>query len=128
MARTILLVEDDEPILKLIATTLAKEGHRVFKAIDAGEAEKIWMEAGQSFDLLITDVRLATEEDGFTLAGKFVESHPEVPVIFVSGDRDCFACPAIQKFADSPFIAKPFDIKKMVAVVNKALAQRAPAA
>jgi two-component system nitrogen regulation response regulator GlnG len=123
MARTILLVEDDEPVLGLMATALTKQGHQIFKAHDADEAEKEWTEPGRAFDLLVTDVHLATPEDGFALAQKFLEVHPNVPVIFVSGDRDCFSLPSIRMFGDSPFIPKPFDIKKLLGAVDKLLNQ-----
>ena len=120
---TILLVEDDPEALALMATALTKQGHRVFQATDTIQATELWTEPGRSFDLLITDVRLAEEDDGFVLARKLLEIHPDVPVMFISGDPDCFASPAIARFGDAPFISKPFDLNKMLAAVTKALAQ-----
>ncbi|MDB6037540.1 MAG: Response regulator receiver protein [Verrucomicrobiales bacterium] len=123
MPYTILLVEDDEGVLALISSALSKEGYRVFGTTGTMEAEQLWTNPGSSIDLLITDVRLGGEDNGFVLAKEFVAAHPDVPVIFVSGDRDCFASPSIQLFADSPFIPKPFEIKKMLAKVAEVLAK-----
>jgi len=123
MVRTILLVEDDEPTLALMATALTRQGHEVLKARDTIEAERLWTEPGRLFDLLIADVRLSEEDDGFALARKLLELQPGVPVIFVSGDRDCFACPAVNYFGDAPFISKPFDLNQMIKAVNDVLAK-----
>jgi two-component system cell cycle sensor histidine kinase/response regulator CckA len=123
MARTILVVEDDEPTLTLMASALTKRGHQVFQAKDSNEAELQWGEPGRAFDLLISDIRLPENQDGFALAEKLLETRPDVPVIFVSGDPDCFACPNIRLFGDSPFIPKPFDLHKMVAAVEQVLAR-----
>jgi len=57
------------------------------------------------------------------LAEKLLEAHPEVPVMFISGDKDCFASPSIRQFGDSPFIAKPFNVKQMVAAVDQVLSK-----
>src|SRR5690242_11511654 len=122
MPRRILLVDDDEPTLELLGTTLEKNGFEVVKAKDTTQAKWLWEDAKAPFDLLLTDVRLEAEDDGFMLAARLLESQPNVPVMFISGDEDCFASPAIQRFGDSPFLRKPFDLKKMLASVNKIIA------
>lgn len=129
MKQTILLVEDDAEMSSVLATTLADEGHSVTTAKSRAEAEELSNSAPRPFDLLITDVRLSDddskEENGFALADKLVALNPTLPVMFVSGDPDCFASPSIQRFADSPFLKKPFNLEKFVAVVNKLLAKNA---
>ena len=122
MGRTILLVEDDEHALGLMAAVLSKQGHEVFQAKDGAEAKNHWSDPARKFDLLIADVKLPGE-DGFVLAEKLLETRPNVPVMFISGDRDCFASPSIRAFGDSPFIAKPFNVKQMVAAVDQVLSQ-----
>jgi DNA-binding NtrC family response regulator len=122
MARGILLVDDDEPTLGLMAAILADQGYTVFKATGMYDAMDIWSDPANPIDVLITDVRLQHEENGFVLAGKFLDKRPDVPVIFVSGDPDCFSSPDIARFGDSPFISKPFNAKEMVAAVKKVLA------
>jgi DNA-binding NtrC family response regulator len=122
MAQRILIVEDDEAVLGLLATTLRKNGYEVSEAKSGSQAKWLWEDAKQPFDLLLSDVRLEAEDDGFMLAEKLLASQPNVPVMFISGDQDCFASPAIQKFGDSPFLRKPFDLKKMVRSVADLLA------
>jgi len=120
MGRTILLIEDDEYALGLMATALEKQGHTVFRAKDASEAKNHWSHADRNYDLLISDVKLP-DDDGFVLAESLLEARPTVPVVFISGDKDCFASPSIRQFGDSPFIAKPFNLKQMLAAVNQVL-------
>jgi two-component system cell cycle sensor histidine kinase/response regulator CckA len=122
MGRTILLIEDDEHALGLMAAALTKQGHTVFQARDGSEAKNHWSHADRTFDLLISDVRLP-DEDGFVLAEQLLESRPNVPVMFISGDPDCFASPSIRQFGDSPFIAKPFNVKQMLSAVDQVLSK-----
>ena len=124
MARTILLIEDDEYALGLMAAALEKQGHTVFKAKDGSEAQNLWAPADRHFDLLISDVKLPGE-DGFVLAERLLDSRPDVPVMFISGDKDCFASPSIRAFADSPFIAKPFTGEELSAAVAAVLSPSA---
>ena len=121
---TILLIEDDEHALALMASVLTNQGHTVLQAKDPSEAQNHWTDPERGFDLLITDVKLPGAEDGFTVAERFLKSRPNVPVLFISGDRDCFASPAIRTFGDSPFIAKPFNVKQMIAAVEQVLGVR----
>lgn len=123
MAQTILLVDDEEDALALMGAALEREGYKVEQATNSHDAYRIWTESKPAIDLLISDVRLQEEDDGFVLADKLLAARPGVPVIFVSGDRDCFASPAIQRFGDSPFIRKPFDVRKMVTSVQNVLSK-----
>jgi two-component system, cell cycle sensor histidine kinase and response regulator CckA len=123
MARTILLVDDEEDALAVMSTALKRQGYNVAQATNSGDALRLWTENEPAFDLLISDVRLMEPEDGFVLADKLLAARPGIPVIFVSGDRDCFASPAIQRFGDSPFIRKPFDIRRMLTSVADVLSK-----
>ena len=122
MGRTILVVEDNENALGLMTSVLKGQGHTVFGALDGSEAKNHWTDPDHSFDLLICDVKLP-DIDGFVLAENLLESRPDVPVMFISGDKDCFASPSIRAFGDSPFIAKPFDVNQMLAAVNQVLSK-----
>ena len=121
MPSGILLVDDDGPTLDLMATVLSDQGYQVFKAKCLQEATDIWSDPQNPIDVLITDVRLLHEENGFVLAENFLEARPDVPVIFVSGDPDCFSSPNIALFGDAPFISKPFKSREMVTAVKKVL-------
>lgn len=80
----ILLVEDQEPALEVVARILETQGHEVTTAISGSHALKIYNpEAG--FDLLITDVDMPGDVQGPGLADALLSHQPELPVIFLSG-------------------------------------------
>ncbi|WP_173928746.1 response regulator, partial [Pseudomonas sp. GW531-E2] len=63
---TILVVEDEPTVCELAAEALLDEGYRVLTAADAWEAEAIL--SRESVDLLFTDIDLARNTDGLSLA------------------------------------------------------------
>ncbi len=65
-AATILVVEDEPTVCELAAEALLDEGYRVLTAADAWEAEAIL--ARESVDMLFTDIDLARNTNGLSLA------------------------------------------------------------
>ncbi len=87
-AETIVLVEDDEALLSLVARTLRDFGYRVIPRNDPIEAltPKTAEEAGR-IDLLVTDV-VMPKMNGRELANKMTERIPALKVLFISGYAD----------------------------------------
>ncbi len=85
---TIVLVEDDEALLNLVARTLRDFGYRVIPKNDPLEAldSKTAEEAGR-IDLLVTDV-VMPKMNGRELANKMTERLPALKVLFISGYAD----------------------------------------
>ncbi len=73
---------------ELAAEALLEEGYRVLTAADAWEAEAIL--ARESVDLLFTDIDLARNTNGLSLARCARELSPDLPVVYTSGGRACF--------------------------------------
>ena len=84
---TILLVEDDPPIRRLIRRSLESQGFQLLEASNGQDALLVAAEHSGPIDLLVTDV-VMPRMDGFTLGERLVESHPEVRVLFISGEVD----------------------------------------
>ena len=104
---TLLVVEDESVILKLIQDILGDLGYRVIPAADADEALRELRNHRDDIDLLITDVVLPGKK-GTELAKEAKGISPELKVIFISGYTD-------ERIADTDilqgkvhFIAKPF--------------------
>jgi DNA-binding NtrC family response regulator len=83
--RTILLVGDETEILDLAVSVLSDAGYRPRTAPNGDVALIILQQRGISFDLLITDVMMPGELDGFALARETRELFPEMPIIYLSG-------------------------------------------
>jgi DNA-binding response OmpR family regulator len=79
----ILLIDDDELILKVINRILSREGYEVKTATNGKDAMEL-IEI-QKFDLLITDIMMPYS-NGFEVISKF-KQHPNaegVPIIVIS--------------------------------------------
>jgi CheY-like chemotaxis protein len=81
---TVLLVED-EPLVRIgLAEFLRENGYRVFEANDAPEALSV-LAAGPVIDLVIADVGLPGDMDGFALGRRIKAEWPKIPFIATSG-------------------------------------------
>ena len=80
----ILLVEDDQTIRQVTTRALTKAGYSVISASSAEDAEKIFHERKDEFELLISDIILP-EKNGAELAGELTTIKPDLPVILCSG-------------------------------------------
>jgi two-component system cell cycle sensor histidine kinase/response regulator CckA len=88
-SETILLVEDSEPLRKLVKTYLDSAGFRVFSA-ECGEAAlELSTRIGVTLDLLLTDV-VMPGMNGRVLAEHLLSRQPGMKVLYMSGYTDTF--------------------------------------
>jgi two-component system, cell cycle sensor histidine kinase and response regulator CckA len=80
----ILLAEDEEVLREFANLILRKHGYHVLTARDGLEALNVLEQYKRPVDLLFTDV-VMPRMGGAELFKRFVELHPDVPVIFTSG-------------------------------------------
>jgi two-component system cell cycle sensor histidine kinase/response regulator CckA len=117
---TILLVEDEEGLRALNARGLTSRGYTVLEAGNGVEAIEVLEKHGH-VDLVVSDV-VMPEMDGPTLLKELRWRDPNVKIIFVSGyAEEAFAknLPSEEQYR---FLAKPFTLKQLVAVVKQTLA------
>lgn len=116
---TILLVEDEENLRKLIKTYLKKEKVNLVEAADGKEALELWEE--NDYDLVILDIMLP-EYDGWTVC-KRIRENSHVPIIMLTArSEESDKLFGFELGADD-YITKPFSVKELVARV-KALLKR----
>ncbi|MBW1757173.1 MAG: response regulator, partial [Deltaproteobacteria bacterium] len=109
----ILLVEDERVIRAEIKRILTRDGHDVIDVASVPEAEQ---ERPESFDLVITDVRL-TGETGDVL----IERVGEVPVIVMTAYGSVSAAVDAMKRGAVDYLSKPFEPEALSATVNRVL-------
>jgi DNA-binding NtrC family response regulator len=80
---TILVVDDEPEIRKLVAAMLARSGYRVLVA-DSGENAIRLFKMNPEISLLLTDV-VATGMSGPIIADEIATLKPEIKVLFMSG-------------------------------------------
>ncbi|MCI9844242.1 sigma-54-dependent transcriptional regulator [Flavobacterium pectinovorum] len=119
----ILLIEDDISFCKLLEKFLVKKAFDVTIAFSAAEA-RVYIKK-ESFDLILTDLRLP-DADGIVLMTEFKTSHPEIPVILMTGYSDVNTAVKAIKNGASDYISKPFNPDEVLLVITNAL-QTAPA-
>lgn len=117
---TVLLVEDEPAILKVVRRMLEGRGYQVLAA--AGPAEALRLAAGHQgqVDLLLTDV-VMPGMNGRDLAEALRERHPRARHLFMSGyTADVIAHQGV--LADGiHFVQKPFTAEALAAAVRAAL-------
>jgi|AP45_3_1055517.scaffolds.fasta_scaffold67827_2 DNA-binding response OmpR family regulator len=129
---TILLVEDDPPIRRLIQRVLQGQGYQLLEACNGREALSLAGLHRGTIDLLVTDV-VMPKMDGFTLGERLIESRPDTRVLFLSGQAaQSMAVRGGLKAAGQAFLLKPFTHDCLVRAIRDQLdtdtAARPPAA
>ena len=84
---TVLLVDDDQRILRVVSQMLAIGGHRVLTASSAEEAIETFNQCGVPIDLLISDV-LMPGIKGTDLAERLCAKESELAVLLMTGYVD----------------------------------------
>ncbi len=117
---TILLVEDEPAILKLMTRMLQQKGYRVLHAQTPGEGIRLAREYPGDIDLLITDV-IMPEMNGRELASAVLSLYPRLKCLFMSGyTADVIAHQGLMDRYIN-FIQKPFSTQSMLAKVREVL-------
>jgi two-component system, response regulator PdtaR len=115
---TVLVVEDDWIVREDVVTDLRQEGWAVLEAATGAGALQALHEV-EKVDLLITDIGLADGLTGWDVAEAFRTSHPEVPVIYTSGNP----VNDHRRVAGSVFLSKPVAVSDLTATCRKLLAR-----
>ena len=122
--RVVLLVEDEEPVLRLAERTLTRQGWSV-RAADSGEAALVLLDTGEAEGLaaIVTDM-VMPGMDGLALVRAVRErlGNPGLPAILVSG----YAESALRRDLEAvttTFMAKPYTLRDLVAKLEAEVAQ-----
>jgi two-component system response regulator GlrR len=117
----ILVVDDEEGLLKLLTIRLEAMGYKVTPC-SSGESAVAEARRG-SFDLAITDLRLPGI-DGLVVMQELKAIHSNIPVIVLTAHGSIpNAVEAMQKGAVG-YLTKPFDNKELKVYIEKALGQQ----
>jgi two-component system, cell cycle sensor histidine kinase and response regulator CckA len=117
-ASTILVVDDQAPVVTVLRRMLESAGHRVLVAERPHVALELALRLGAEIDLIISDVVMPEMRGPALLQEILRSSGREYPVIFMSGYSNDDLTPA-----DCVRLHKPFDRAGLLAAVNEALAK-----
>src|SRR5690242_5804709 len=82
---TVLVVDDDARILRVVGLMLSTEGYRVLKADGPEEAVRVFEQKADEIDLLLSDVMMPGMS-GPELETRLHQVRPELPVILMTGN------------------------------------------
>ena len=117
---TILLVEDEEPVRRVVRRLLVSRGYRVLEASGAAAAFEIFARPGPMPDLVLTDL-VMPEMDGRTMVEALRVRFPGVRVLFMSGYTEHPTLKGSILSASERLIHKPFTGDQMTTAVRGAL-------
>lgn len=116
---TILVVEDAEPIRKMVCSMLRVSGYGVKEAAHGAEALGLLEYECESVQLVLTDV-IMPEMSGAELAHHLSRVCPHLPIIFMSGYSEDPVVRSVERIG-SVFLAKPFTASALVEKIRQTL-------
>lgn len=120
MAKNILVIDDDELILRTLKRLLTKEGYKI--TIAPNGAKAFSEVEGHSFDLIISDIKMP-EMDGVEtlkkIRGYFASNNrSQIPEIIITGYAKEKIYQEALKLKAAAYIDKPFDMKPLLEAIH----------
>ncbi|MGE5486826.1 MAG: response regulator, partial [bacterium] len=117
---TVLLVEDDTGVRKLVRSVLESQGYRVLEAADPLVALDLCRSTPDAIHLLLTDV-VMPHMSGRDLAVRAADLRPDMRVLYMSGYTDSVVIHHGIASGDALFIQKPFTPDDLARKVRQVL-------
>jgi two-component system, cell cycle sensor histidine kinase and response regulator CckA len=118
--KTILIVDDEEPLRRLTSTVLKGSGYTVLEAGDPTEAWRIWCRDREKIDLLFTDV-IMPMMSGPEMAREFALMRPGLKIIFTTGSTRLLIRETMDLIPHKRFLEKPYTPRELKDAVSAAL-------
>jgi two-component system cell cycle sensor histidine kinase/response regulator CckA len=117
---TILLVEDEDDVRRIICQVLSRSGYRVLDAPHGEAALDLIQRHQGTIDLLLTDL-IMPKMDGRELAERVCKTWPKMRVLFMSGYAADGPFGSGQLAASAAFLQKPITPQALLEGIRKAL-------
>ncbi|MDT8285325.1 MAG: ATP-binding protein, partial [Thermovirgaceae bacterium] len=116
----ILLVDDEEPLVRLVKGMLEKLGYRVSARSSSLEALEAFRAHPDRFDLVITDMTMPNMT-GEILAQKLMAVRPSIPVVLCTGYSERVTDTKVKSLGIRELIMKPILIREMAFTLRRIL-------
>ncbi len=120
MPRTILVADDEKGIRDTLKRLLEYENYNVLLAEDGKRA--LEMIASEAVDLLLLDIKMPAM-DGLEVLSRVHDSHPDLPVVIISGHGTIQTAVEATRLGAFDFIEKPIGADRILLVIRNGLAQ-----
>ena len=118
---TILLVEDEFPLRTFVSDLLQRCGYTVLEAESGPAALRIWKEARDQIQLVLTDIIMPENLNGIELGLKLLADKPALKVIYTSGYTGNLESRHATLTEGVNFIRKPFKPEAIAEIIRKNL-------
>ena len=118
----VLVVDDEQSMRELLAIMLRQAGYEVTLA-DGGEAAVETLSKGESFDLVVTDLRMR-KVDGLAVLKAAKEFSPRTVVLMVTAFASTETAVEAMKLGAYDYVTKPFKLDELKLTVRNALERR----
>ena len=113
--KTILIVDDEQPIVDILAYNLKKEGYNTLEANDGVSAVDIAFKSKP--DLILLDIMLP-KMDGLTVCKKIRSKYNNIPILMLTAkDEEIDKILGLELGADD-YITKPFSVRELMARIK----------
>lgn len=120
---TILIIDDEIEIQKLLYTTLSKEGYKVIQALNGKEGLNLLNDYAHKIDLLILDL-LLPDINGSKILAEVNEKYSDLPILIVSGFSPESVEDHLHNLKYWDFMMKPFSIRDIIQKINLLFSKR----
>jgi len=117
----LLVVDDERAVRSALRVNLAKAGYEVVLAASAEEALALLV--SRPPDLVLTDVMMPGLS-GHELLARLQNSHPDLPVVIMTGHGSVESAVAAMKAGAADYIIKPVSRAELLVILEKALQTR----
>lgn len=117
---TVLIVDDDAAILKLLQNFYSQKGYLPTTANSAEEALTKTFNKDYSFDLIVCDL-LLPHKNGIEIMREIKALHPKVPVIMITASQSIESAVLALKKGAFDYITKPLNLSELEVVSQRAL-------
>ena len=116
----ILLVDDEEPVLRSERTMLESLGYRVAAVAGSDEALNLFRAQPDAFDLVITDQTMPVMT-GSELSRQIIRIRSDIPIILCTGFSEAIDEDKTTREGISRFVMKPFTTMEMAEIIRRVL-------
>ena len=118
----VLLVDDDEVVLKISSLMLSALGFTVLTAMDGIEAVEVFRQHRNEIRLVLSDVSMP-RMDGWETLHALRELMPGIPVILASGYSEDQVMQGIHPELPQAFLEKPYSFDTLRAIIRRTLSE-----
>ncbi len=125
-ARTLLVVDDEVEVRRVLADHLQSRGYTVIEAPDGEQALKAIRHKHPN--LVLLDIMMPDRMNGLALLQHLWEEHPSVRVVMLSALDDEALSRSTRQMGALAYVRKPFDLDELERIISAALQGTTPAA